>query len=150
MILVWRPKSSVKVTYKLGRYNSLNLVTRIHVNFSQYSDCEKSKSWLDPISRNLNFTSWNLVPWKKMILLWRPKSSVKVTYKLGRYNSLNLVTRIHVNFSQYSDCQKSKSWLDPISKRLNFTSWNLVPWKMMILVWPPKSLMMVTYRLAQI
>jgi hypothetical protein len=128
----------------------LNLLTRIHVNFSQYSDCQKLKSWLDPISKRLKFTLWNMVPWKMTILVWWPKQSMKVTYKLARYNSLNLVTRKQVNFSQYSDCQKSKSWLDPISKRLNFTSWNLVPWKTINLAWWPKRSMKVTYKLAKI
>jgi hypothetical protein len=128
----------------------MNLLTRIHVNFSQYSDCKKSKSWLGPISKRLNFTSWNLYRERG----WYCFDGLKVWWRWHinwwRFNSLNLVTRIHVNFSQYSDCQKSKSWLDPISKSSNFTSLNLVLLKTMILVWWPKSLMKVTCKLAEI
>ena len=128
----------------------MNFVKRIHVNFSQYSNCQKSKSWLDPISKRLNITSWNFVPLNMMIGFDGLEVWWRCLINWRRYSSLNLVTSIHVNFSQYSDCQKTKSWLDPISKLSNFTSWNLVAWKRIILVWWPKRSLKVTYKLAEI
>jgi hypothetical protein len=73
----------------LRRYNSLNLVTRVHVNFSQYSDCQKSKSWLDPISKHLNFTSWYLENDRWWYWFDGLRASWRWHINWRRYNSLN-------------------------------------------------------------